>query len=177
MTGTAHVVLALATVSVQQHFTGLDFSPLGGLMIVIGSLAPDLDGQGLIARPGRWVRHWVGKSCAEWLSAPFLLLSSCVRSTFGHRGFLHTPFWVVCMSLFGCAMGLEWLVFLSWGYATHIFGDLCTVAGVPLLGPLSWRRYRILRIRTGSVGELVVVLGVFVLSLLWSGGFGTKPWL
>jgi membrane-bound metal-dependent hydrolase YbcI (DUF457 family) len=71
--------------------------------------------------------------------------------------------------LLGYVLDREWLAFFSWGYATHIIGDLCTVAGIPLLGPFSWRRYRILRVRNGSFGEKAVTAAVIIMAVLYAG--------
>ncbi len=54
------------------------------------------------------------------------------------------------------------------GYASHIFADMLTDAGVALLYPEK-KRYRLLRIRTGSVSEMwffFSVLGGIVTLLL-----------
>jgi membrane-bound metal-dependent hydrolase YbcI (DUF457 family) len=170
MTGATHVVLALGTLGVQRYCTGLDLSPVGLAMIVVGALAPDLDGQGLIARPGRLCRRWIGRRWATLLNVPFLALSGWVRASFGHRGLLHTPFFAACLALLGAGMNLEWLIFFSWGYVTHLVGDLCTVAGIPVLGPYSWARYRILSVKTGSRGEIVVASILILVCILWAGG-------
>ena len=169
MTGTTHVVLAVATFGVQQYFTGIGLHPWGACMIVIGALAPDIDGQGIIVRPGRWFVLLVGKSIASWLSYPTLALSAAVEAAFGHRGLLHTPFFLGCLAVTAYVMQYEWLTFLSWGYATHIIGDLCTVAGIPLLGPFSWKRFRILGVRNGSFGERAVRMLVVIMAVLWAG--------
>ena len=170
MTGATHIVLALGTLGVQRWFTGLELTPSGIVMVVVGALAPDLDGQGLIARPGRLLTRWIGRRAAGWVNAPFLLLSGMVRSQFGHRGLLHTPFLVVCMGLIASIWQLDWMLFFAWGYSTHIVGDLCTVSGIPVFGPYRWQRYRVMSVRTGTYGEVIVAAVLIGLSVLWSWG-------
>ncbi len=165
MTGATHVLVAAATVGLQHHVTGLAPTPWGIVLILVGSLLPDLDGQGTITRPGRWIRRWVWRGWARALDSCVLSLSRWIRSCLGHRGFLHTPICLVLMSTCGVAWGWNWLVFLSWGYATHLAVDLCTVRGIPLFGPLSRKRYRIMAIRTGSPMEAAFAL-ILVASLV-----------
>ena len=168
MTGATHVVLALGTLGVQSYFTGYNLTPLGMVMILFGALAPDIDGGGLVARPGKLFRPWVGRKGAAAINAPGLFISDVARDVFGHRGFLHTPFFAACMALVGIMFGLEWLIFFTWGYVTHIFGDFCTVAGIPVFGPFSWERYRLMSVRNGTLGETAVAILLIVASIIWS---------
>jgi len=166
MTAATHVLVALASVGLERCFTGLAPSLLSLPIIVLGSLAPDVDNQGAIVRWGRWLEPWVGESIASMIEAPLLALSDITRSVFGHRGFLHTPIFCAILFTAGGVLKWEWLIHFAWGYATHIAADCCTVSGVPLLGPFDNRRVSILPIRTGSMGELVVVGAVLVVLAL-----------
>ena len=157
MTAATHVLVALASVGLERNFTGVFPSLFSLPLIVLGSLAPDIDNQGAIVRWGRWLQPWVGKRIARAIEAPLLALSGVVRSIFGHRGFLHTPIFCALLFAAGITLECEWLIHFAWGYATHIAADCCTVSGVPLLGPFTKGRVSILPIRTGSVGELVAV--------------------
>ena len=163
MTAATHVVVALATVELERSLTGSAPTLLSLPLIIIGSLAPDIDNSGAIVRWGRWLQPWIGEGPAKKIEAPLLATSEVIRSIFGHRGFLHTP--IFCALLFAAAtvLGWEWLIHFAWGYATHIAADCCTVSGVPLLGPFNKARFSILPIRTGSVGELAAVATVLFL--------------
>lgn len=157
MTAATHVLVALASVGLERSFTGLAPSLFSLPWIVLGSLAPDIDNQGAIVRWSCWLRPLVGKPIARAIEAPLLALSGFIRSIFGHRGLFHTPIFCALLFAAGTVLKWEWLIHFAWGYATHIGADCCTVSGVPLLGPFSKRRFSILPIRTGSVGELIAV--------------------
>jgi len=55
------------------------------------------------------------------------------------------------VSIYATAAGL--------GYVSHLVLDGLTVQGIPLLWP-SGRRFRLLGLTTGGIGELVVLLGL-----------------
>lgn len=157
MTAATHVLVALASVGLERYFTGVAPSFFSLPVIILGSLAPDIDNAGAIVRWGRWVRPLVGRTVAGAIDAPLLAISAVVRAIFGHRGFLHTPIFCALLFVAGTVLGWEWLIHFAWGYATHIAIDCCTVSGVPLLGPFNKGRFSILPIRTGSMGEWVAV--------------------
>jgi len=157
MLAPTHVVLALASVVLEERLTGLAPSLAALPVIVLGSLAPDIDNGGAIVRLSRWLRPFIGMTLAWAIELPLMAISQVLRKVFGHRGFMHTP--VCCALLFaaGSIMESDCMIHFAWGYATHIAADLCTVSGVPLMGPFISKRVSILPIRTGSSGELLVV--------------------
>ena len=170
MTAATHVVVALASISIYESYFGGNASLLSLPVIVLGSLAPDIDNSGAIVRWRRWIKPFVGNLLADAIERALLGVSEVVRSIFGHRGFLHTP--VFCSLLFaaGAVTGWEWVTHFAWGYATHLAADMCTVAGIPLLGPFRRERVSLLPIRTGSAGELVAVCAVLALLAIRSFG-------
>ena len=56
MTAPTHIVTGLATVVVVGRVTGVTPDAVSLMAIVFGSLAPDIDGKGVITRPGTILR-------------------------------------------------------------------------------------------------------------------------
>jgi len=147
---------------------------------VVASLMPDLDGTDSTARTavglGReqikreWRKNKSLSLILRWFVAiPFNLFAKVIP----HRGPTH---WLVTAALLVTAVGygatlanLPPVVPLAFGagYLSHLLADALTVAGVPLLGPLSGRSVRFLpkpiALRTGGLAEYVVVS--FLMSL------------
>jgi inner membrane protein len=85
-----------------------------------------------------------------------------------HRGISHWPWpWVAAVWAVQTQQHSPWSTLLAWwlaGALFHIGADLLTVGGVPLLLP-NWR-IRLGVLRTGSVGEYVVVALVVIAALM-----------
>lgn len=140
MQGKNHVALALAIPLASTWLIPPGLLPAsvwgwGGL--IIGSLAPDMDGEGSIAYWGNWLPRYITPrpviGLLNWLGQT---TSSIIRSIFGHRNALHWPVLALAMALAGVYFGLEWLLWFGLGYGLHIFGDSLTKSGVPLFGPV-----------------------------------------
>jgi len=104
---------------------------------------------------------------------PFLLLISLTKISFirnnlkfmaKHRGLMHTL--IMPAILFIAAFIITEPTFkivvtgLAVGYATHIFADLLTVKGCPILYPLSKKNVSIMKIKTGTFGEYIAGFAV-----------------
>lgn len=133
--------------------------------LVIGSLAPDIDGGGTIARPSKFLPDIIPGWLQKALDGVGLKIARAVQAVFGHRGGLHWPIWAGLMIWAGGRYDLDWLIWFGAGYLLHIAGDLITVAGVPLLGPISPKRISLFPMRTGGRLEIAIsfVLWTFVL--------------
>jgi inner membrane protein len=105
------------------------------------------------------------------------LLGHLAAFWMNHRGITHTLLAVLLMLLISSLLvsPLVALVMTA-AYASHLLLDACTPSGVPVFGPVSWRRVhalpRGLRVRTGSFAEKGVLLGMLV--LLYVGNFVGK---
>jgi len=168
MTGPTHVAIATVATIGLAAAGGPTPAGLGWLAVIIGSLAPDIDGGGYIARPGSLLGRLLPRWVARLLDAIGMTISNVVRSIFGHRGALHWPVWGMILMLLGVNSGQLWLAWFGWGYVWHILGDFCTVSGVPLLGPLSTKDIKWSPIRTGTWGEALVSTPLWLL-ILWQG--------
>lgn len=117
---------------------------------IFGSLLPDLDHPGSIL--GKKVRF----------------ISSPLSRLFGHRGFIHSP--LLCLLIgvllqsfyptiptaykpfyLGATLGI------TIGYASHLILDAFTVSGIPLLSPISRKKYRLMKLHTGKHEWFVII--------------------
>jgi inner membrane protein len=84
---------------------------------------------------------------------------------------------VVVLGILAVSFDNAWLAWFAVGYASHLLADSLTKGGIPMLGPLSKRRFgllpRGLRISNGSRIEAVLstavwagFLGLVILSIL-----------
>lgn len=117
---------------------------------IFGSLLPDLD------HPG----STLGKK------VPFI--SSPLSHLFGHRGFIHSPLLcliigVLLLSFYPTIPATYKSIYLgvtlgiTVGYASHLFLDALTVSGVPLLSPISRKKYRLMKLHTGKHEWFVII--------------------
>lgn len=140
---------------------GLPETSLTWLALALGGLAPDLDGGGTIARPSNFLPKITPKPVLIILDQIGLTISKLVQSGLGHRGGLHWPLWGAALIFAGAYYAMPWLYWFGVGYLFHIAGDALTVAGVPLLGPVSQRKVSLFPMRTGSKLESGIAV------LLW----------
>ena len=78
----------------------------------------------------------------------------------GHRGITHSLVACAVVAFAASLLSREFAAGLAIGYLAHVAADACTPGGVPLLAPLTRRRWwllpRRIRIPTGSWRELAV---------------------
>lgn len=134
--------------------------------LVVGSLAPDIDGGGTIARPSKFLPDIIPGWLDKTLDKIGLKIARVIQALFGHRGGLHWPLWGGLMIWAGGRYELEWLFWFGAGYLLHIAGDVITRAGVPLLGPLIARKISLFPMRTGGRLEGFISFGLWVF-VLW----------
>jgi inner membrane protein len=161
MTGPTHFALGLAGALAYRALTGQ--TPVGWAWaaLLAGSLAPDLDGGGVIARPGAVA----GKLIPGWLRKLIdfftVTLSMRIKSLVGHRGLLHWPLLAGVMLYVGHNAGYPLLFFLGVGWLAHLAGDILTKEGVPLLAPLSTRKISLTPFKTGGFFEGLISVGLW----------------
>ena len=131
-----------------------------GLLIAgawLGSLLPDADKAGSrIYHPRKLERHVWPLRVLGWIARiPLRLLM-----LLGHRGITHSLAACAVVALAASLLSREFAAGLAIGYLAHVAADACTPGGVPLLAPLTRRRWwllpRRIRIPTGSLRELAV---------------------
>ena len=117
MTAPTHIVTGLATVVVLGRLTGVTPDAVGLAAFLLGSLAPDIDGEGVITRPGTILRNLLGRGIANLLDAMFEMVPKLVNLLFGHRGFIHSPLLAFSIFALDGYFGLHWLEWIAIGYA------------------------------------------------------------
>ncbi len=143
------------------------------LAFIIGSLAPDIDGEGSITRPGKILWRFVGPAIGNLLDAIFELFSAVLKLFFSHRGFIHSPFLACCIIGLGFVLDRTWLMWFGGGFAAHLLGDAMTSGGIPVWSPVSSRRLSMLDMRTGSKREHMVAVTLLVFTCVF--GWGLLP--
>jgi len=82
----------------------------------------------------------------------------------GHRGAMHSL--LGCLAVFYLSntilpISLQHLSkYIAIGYLSHLIADMLNPAGVPLMWPLSGKRYRIPLVKTGGISEKIVLFFV-----------------
>jgi len=168
----AGVGLAVVTAAALDATTTSAALLVGGAWL--GSLLPDADRAGSrIYRPRRWERRAWPLRVLGWLARlPLRLLI-----LLGHRGLTHSLAGCAAVTILARLLSTELAAGLAIGYLAHIAADACTPSGVPLLAPLTRRRFHLLprpaRIPTGSLRELAVAAlltaGAVAATLLLAG--------
>lgn len=156
MRGINHVGLALAATATYSNLYHPALSIMDWGVVIIGSLLPDIDNVGTVARPSNFLPKFTPRALTaplDWLGTH---LSKTVRFIFGHRGMIHYPALGVGLIALGMWLKWSWLVALGAGYLLHLAGDIITIEGVPLLGPLTTKKISLLPLRVGSFTEGLV---------------------
>lgn len=125
---------------------------------VIGSLLPDIDHKG----------SYIGRRAK--------ITSSLISSLFEHRGATHSPIIItsfmfilnLLFSKFVASGPIVTIVFLGFyvGMMSHVLLDMVTKGGVPLLLPISKKKFSLTNIKTGSLGEQLIMTGLVLVSLV-----------
>ena len=94
-------------------------------LVLIGALLPDID----------LPQSTVGRRV--------ILLSKPINLIFGHRGAFHSV--VACVACYGLFSIIDDVVALAvtFGYVSHLVGDMATKAGTNLIWPITKTRYRL----------------------------------
>jgi inner membrane protein len=176
MTGPTHVAIALAAALAASAANGQPPPAPGWIALVLGSLAPDIDGQGYIARPGSLAGRLLPRWLAKVLDEIGLAISGTIRSIFGHRTITHYPIWYIWLISLSPLLPTPYSLLAFWfgfGCLFHIVGDFCTKSGVPLLGPFSSQDFSCFPLRTGSWAEGLISVALW--GLIFYYGWGYVP--
>ena len=92
------------------------------------------------------------------------IFSVLINRIFGHRGLLHTPFFLFVsffiFYLFLNQLNLSFYYPLLFGYCigytSHLFLDSITVSGIPLLYPFYKKKKSLIKMKTGGMGEYII---------------------
>lgn len=160
MNGACHRVAGVTTGVILAHIVEpqltLPTLAISVLASQVGSLIPDIDEPNSI----------VGKKVK--------LLSGVIKKIFGHRGIIHTPFFLLLINL-----GLLFLkdkvpdawinyYYLTWiafdaGYLSHLLLDFLTPYGLMIFFPISSEKFRLFGIRGQYRDLFISVICVMIL--------------
>lgn len=148
MKGGTHLTIGIA--SGLGYALALRAQPDLALLITgiaaVGALLPDID------HPQSMVSNRMGIA-----RAPLFWLS--------HRGITHSALIVCVIILLGQTIDPVLTQAFSFGYSSHIMGDMLTKAGVPLLWPMQ-TRFRLLPRFLAIRGGGLIEVGIFLLAVL-----------
>ena len=165
---------------VYARVTGIQPDITAVLLVVLGALAPDIDGGGTISKPGKILNRLLPRRTARVLDELGSTISSFIGAIFGHRGFFHWLILPAAMMAGGVLLKIPWLYWFGLGYLSHIAADFCTAGGVPILAPFYQRPLSCSKMKTGSLIEAaiffalvltMVVLGWTLLPIQTQEGF------
>lgn len=150
-----HIMAGIAVAYALGANAGLSYLQIGALGAVGGlcALIPDID------HPQSAIRRKTG------------ILGTMAAFWMNHRGITHTLLAAALVALLSAALLPELIAAtIAGAYLSHLVLDACTISGVPLLGPLTWRRFHLLpaiaRVRTGSLREQGALLAMVVVVFL-----------
>lgn len=122
---------------------------------VLGSLFPDIDHR----------QSWIGHKLP--------IAAEIMAGLFKHRGAVHTPVFVLIVSIILGMLNWGWLHDLNYlaayfiqgfipGMISHLILDTLNVQGIMWLWPITTKRFHLLSIRTNSIMETVVCIALGV---------------
>lgn len=168
MLGPTHVLIGVSAAVASGRFFGNVLDVFMLLALILGSLAPDIDGDGTITKPGRIFQVFLGWRVAKAIDTLTQAVAAILKGIFGHRGAFHAP--VVGGALCATAYYYEntFLLYFSLGYGLHLLADFFTKGGIPLLLPFSRKEFSGAPLRVGSKLELLVAC-LFLFFILFFG--------
>lgn len=166
MTGPTHAITGLATVVAIGRLTPVAPDVLALLTVLCGVLAPDIDGNGVITRPGTILRRLVGRTIGDLIDFVVGIFVGALHLVFEHRGFIHSPMLALAMLVTGIGFAIDWLVWFSVGYTIHLIADAFTATGIPFFSPFSTVRVSYARVRVGGGTELIFAIVLLLLTCL-----------
>lgn len=155
MTYATHALGGVAAGTMVLSMTGTDDKITTAAILsgaIIGSLLPDID----------HTRSKISRSSAVTQVASF-----AVSAATKHRGFFHTPLFVLilavalntCIPLLPLNAVHETAQTISYGLIpgmlSHLLLDTCNPGGIMWLFPFSKKHYHVLSIKTSGLGEFV----------------------
>ena len=166
MLGRTHLVCGCFT-SVIALKLGAPMNVIGFVSVLTGSLAPDIDTRGYIATPGRFF-PFLPRFLRELLNVLGLAINFLVRMITQHRGLTHAPLLLILILALSIRYGSYYGVLFSLGIFTHLFLDLLTEEGIPVLYPFIKKSVSLKITKSGSFLEKIFYW-TFLLLFLYVG--------
>ena len=155
MTGKSHLCYGIAAgVSAAVYLETKSVAVGLGVICatIIGNLFPDIDNN------------------KSLIGSKIKIISTITNKFFGHRGFLHSPM-LAALIFFLLSRRLQGeIIYIGqsfvFGLIGHLLLDSLTTGGIPLMYPFSRKRFRILKIKTGSkIEPIVLTIAISLLAI------------
>ena len=174
MTGKTHLAIGACALGVVCRVVGVSPDGLDLLLVLLGSLAPDLDVDAndnpnsgpLITRAGSFLRPFVGYGLSRILDEVLFVVQKMVSLVSQHRGVTHWPIFGLIIIGFAFLLESQPLAYFMVGYFSHIIADTFTCAGLPLFSPFSKQVISLTRLKTGSFAEIFVFWGAVLFAII-----------
>ncbi|MDI7741067.1 metal-dependent hydrolase [Lysinibacillus fusiformis] len=126
---------------------------------ILGSLLPDIDHR----------QSYIGRKLK--------IASFIISKTLGHRSVVHAPLVIFAFSALLYFFSIEltspyqaiakyFVIGLSAGMWSHLFLDMMTRRGIPLLYPLTKKSFRIANFKGGGIGDSIANTGCIIIIIL-----------
>ena len=141
-----HLAFGLLSSLIFLHFFEIKYSLLFVLIVLFFSIFPDIDEpKSKIGRKNKF-------------------FSSIIGFIFGHRGFLHTIYIPIILSLIFYSISKEIGIGIFIGYFSHLLMDSLTMHGIKPFFPIINKRFYGF-IRVNSIFEKLFFLAISVLNI------------
>ena len=166
MKGTTHIVGGVGLGLLFHTYTNYG-NPIGMVFIgsILGSLFPDIDSEGLIAKPGKLLRIR-SKSLRETINSIGGFISNIIQKYTEHRGFFHWPVLGLIILLLGYDLDSTFWFYFGLGDISHCLLDSLNKTGVPFFAPFSLERYHFAKVKYDWIGEKIFII-VFAISIVF----------
>jgi len=166
-----HLLTSFAGAVGLSHLTEIPIGLAFTAGLIVGTLLPDID------EPNSFISRRTSITITKRKSGKRkrVGLSTLIHMLFGHRGFTHSIAATGILSLLLYVWMHPFVIGLVIGYGFHIVGDFFSKRGVPLLHPLSKKRFKIHLYTTGRWSESVI-FAVILIGLLYMGDKTTMQW-
>ncbi|TFB15101.1 metal-dependent hydrolase [Filobacillus milosensis] len=151
MEAKTHIISSLTIAAGISKYFAIPFTAGYIIGTAIGSVLPDLDKRD----------SFIGKRSFG--------LARIIQMVFGHRGFTHSLFCWVLISIICLNYPSAFTYGLSIGYIGHIIGDFFSNRGVPLLYPIIRKPFNpssFITYRTGGTSESLVLVASIIILLI-----------
>ncbi|MGP4072086.1 metal-dependent hydrolase [Piscibacillus sp. B03] len=163
MEAKTHMITSLTVAAGVSTYLEVPFSAGYFAGVLIGSVLPDIDKKD------------------SFIGQRSLGVSHLIQMLFGHRGFTHSVFCWILITILCLNYPSPFTYGLSIGYIGHILGDFFSNRGVPIFYPIIKKPFNpssILTYKTGGTSErLILIVSVIVFLVVILNGDMTSELL
>ncbi|MFD2639949.1 metal-dependent hydrolase [Piscibacillus salipiscarius] len=146
-----HIITSVTIAASISTYIAIPFSAGYVFGTILGSVLPDLDKKD----------SFIGRRS--------LGVSYIIQMLFGHRGFTHSVFCWILVTILCLYHPSHFTYGLSVGYAGHILGDFFSNRGVPIFYPVIKKPFTpssLLTYKTGGLSEKLILMSTVIILLI-----------